>query len=181
MKKINVLISTFFGNGYISKIPGTFTSLSTLIILYILFEVLEFKNLNYILILYLLFEVLNFKNLNYILILYSIIFFYSFYAVMDSETEFENKDPRQIVIDEVLGQAMPLILIVYLSSQNLISISVEIYYLLSFIFFRFFDIVKPFPVSYFDKEHKNFFGIIMDDIMAGLYTMILIYLISLKF
>ena len=163
MKKINVIISTFFGNGYISKIPGTFTSFSTLIILYILFEVLQFK------------------NLNYILILYSITFFYSFYAVMDSETEFENKDPRQIVIDEVLGQAMPLILIVYLSSKNLINIPIEIYYFLSFILFRFFDIVKPFPVSYFDKQHKNFFGIIMDDIMAGLYTMLIIYLISLKF
>ena len=163
MKKINLLISTFFGNGYISKIPGTFTSLSTLIILYILFEILQFK------------------NLNYILILYSITFFYSFYAVMDSETEFESKDPRQIVIDEVLGQAMPLILIVYLSSKNLINIPVEIYYFLSFILFRFFDIVKPFPVSYFDKQHKNFFGIIMDDIMAGLYTMLIIYLISLKF
>ena len=100
---------------------------------------------------------------------------------MDSEMEFDNKDPRQIVIDEVLGQAMPLILIVYLSSENLINIPVEIYYLLSFILFRFFDIVKPFPVSYFDKQHKNFFGIIMDDIMAGLYTMLIIYLISLKF
>ena len=100
---------------------------------------------------------------------------------MDSETEFENKDPRQIVIDEVLGQAMPVILIVYLSSKNLINIPVEIYYLLSFILFRFFDIVKPFPVSYFDKQHKNFFGIIMDDIMAGLYTMLIIYLVSFKF
>ena len=163
MKKINILISTFFGNGYISKIPGTFTSLITVLILYVLFEILQFK------------------NLNYILILYSIIFFYSFYAVMDSETEFENKDPRQIVIDEVLGQTMPLILIAYLSSENLIDIPVEIYYLLSFILFRFFDIVKPFPVSYFDKKHKNFFGIIMDDIMAGLYTIMIIYLISLKF
>ena len=163
MKRINLLISTFFGNGYISKIPGTFTSLSTLIILYILFEVLQFN------------------NLNYILILYSIVFFYSFYAVMDSETEFDNKDPRQIVIDEVLGQAMPLIFIIYLSSKNLLNIPVEIYYLSSFILFRFFDIVKPFPVSYFDKQHKNFFGIIMDDIMAGLYTMLIIYLISFKF
>ena len=163
MKKINILISTFFGNGYVSKIPGTFTSLSTTILLYVLFEILQFK------------------NLNYILILYSIIFFYSFYAVMDSETEFENKDPRQIVIDEVLGQAMPLILIVYLSSKNLINIPVEIYYFLSFILFRFFDIVKPFPVSYFDKQHKNFFGIIMDDIMAGLYTILIIYFVSFKF
>ena len=163
MKKFNVLISTFFGNGYVSKLPGTFTSLSTLIILYILFEVF------------------NFRNLNYILILYSIIFFYSFYAVMDSETEFEIKDPKQIVIDEVLGQAMPLILIVYLSSHNLINSPVEIYYIIAFILFRFFDILKPFPVSYFDKNHKNFFGIIMDDIMAGLYTMLIIYLISFKF
>ena len=163
MKKINLLISTFFGNGYVSFIPGTLTSLSTLIILYVFFEVF------------------NFKNLNYILILYSIIFFYSFYAVMDSEMEFDNKDPRQIVIDEVLGQAMPLIFIVYLSSKNLINIPVEIYYFLSFILFRFFDIVKPFPVSYFDKRHKNFFGIIMDDIMAGLYTMLIIYLVSFKF
>ena len=163
MKRINLLISTFFGNGYISKIPGTFTSLSTLIILYILFEVLQFN------------------NLNYILILYSIVFFYSFYAVMDSETEFDNKDPRQIVIDEVLGQAMPLILLVYLSSKNLINIPVEIYYLSSFILFRFFDIVKPFPVSYFDKQHKNFFGIIMDDIMAGLFTILILYLVSFKF
>jgi phosphatidylglycerophosphatase A len=100
---------------------------------------------------------------------------------MDSETEFDNKDPRQIVIDEVLGQAMPLILLVYLSSKNLINIPIEIYYLLSFILFRFFDIVKPFPVSYFDKQHKNFFGIIMDDIVAGLYTMLIIYLVSFKF
>ena len=86
-----------------------------------------------------MFEILNFRNINYILILYSIIFFYSFYAVMDSETEFEIKDPKQIVIDEVLGQALPLIFIVYLSSNNLISSPVEIYYLISF-----FQIYNPF-------------------------------------
>ena len=108
-------------------------------------------------------------------------FFYSFYAVKDAESEFKNKDPRQIVIDEVLGQSMPLILVLYLNENNQINISIEIFYVLSFLFFRFFDILKPFPVSYFDKHHKNYFGIIMDDIMAGLYSMILIYLISLKF
>jgi len=163
MKKINVLISTFFGYGYLTKMPGTVASIVTTVFIYVAYEILDYT------------------SLKFSIVFFIILFFYSFYAVMDTETEFENKDPRQIVIDEVLGQAMPLILIVYLSSQNLISISVEIYYLLSFIFFRFFDIVKPFPVSYFDKEHKNFFGIIMDDIMAGLYTMILIYLVSLKF
>tara|TARA_B110001450_G_C17538718_1_gene447744 strand:- start:295 stop:786 length:492 start_codon:yes stop_codon:yes gene_type:complete len=163
MKKINVLISTFFGYGYLTKIPGTVTSFITTVFIYIAYEYLEYTDLKFSLIFFIL------------------LFFYSFYAVKDAESEFKNKDPSQIVIDEVLGQAMPLILILYLNQNYLISIQIEIYYVLSFIFFRFFDILKPFPVSYFDKNYKNYFGIIMDDIMAGLYSMLLIYLISLKF
>ena len=163
MKKINVLLSTFFGCGYLTKIPGTTSSAVTAIFIYIAYEVL------------------GYTYLKFSIIFFILLFFYSFYAVKDSETEFENKDPSQIVIDEVLGQSMPLILLLHLNQTSQISIPVEIYYILSFVFFRFFDILKPFPVSYFDKNHKNYFGIIMDDIMAGLYSMILIYLISLKF
>jgi len=163
MKKVNVLLSTFFGYGYLTKYPGTVTSAVTTIFIYIAYEVLDYTSFKFSIIFFIL------------------LFFYSFYAVKDSESEFENKDPRQIVIDEVLGQSMPLILILYLKQNNQITITIEIYYILSFIFFRFFDIIKPYPVSYFDKNHKNYFGIIMDDIMAGLYSMILIYLISLKF
>ena len=163
MKKINVLISTFFGCGYITKIPGTITSGVTVVFIYIAYEILAYTGLKFSMIFFIL------------------LFIYSFYAVKDSESEFKNKDPRQIVIDEVLGQSMPLILLLYLNQTNQINIAVEIYYILSFLFFRFFDILKPFPVSYFDQNYKNYFGIIMDDIMAGLYSMILIYLISLKF
>ena len=163
MKKINVLLSTFFNIGYFSKIPGTLTSSLTAIFFYVTYEII------------------GYSNLKFSIIFFFLLFFYSFYAVKDSESEFKNKDPRQIVIDEVLGQSMPLILLLYLNQTNQIILSVEIYYIFSFILFRFFDILKPFPVSYFDKKHKNYFGIIMDDIMAGLYTMILIYLISLKF
>ena len=163
MKKFNVMLSTFFGCGYISKIPGTVTSLVTTILIYILYEHL------------------GYNSIKFSIIFFSILLFYSFYAVKDSESEFKNKDPRQIVIDEVLGQAMPLILVLYLNQSNQLNIQIEIYYSLSLIFFRFFDILKPFPVSYFDKNFKNYFGIIMDDIMAGIYTMLFIYLISLKF
>ena len=163
MKKINVLLSTFFGYGYLTKIPGTVTSAVTTIFLYIAYEVL------------------GYTNLKFSIIFFILLFIYSFYAVRDAETEFETKDARQIVIDEVLGQSMPLILLLYLNQTNQISISIEIFYILSFIFFRFFDILKPFPVSYFDKNHKNYFGIIMDDIMAGLYSMILIYFISIYY
>ena len=163
MKKINVLLSTFFGSGYLTRIPGTVTSAVTTGFIYIAYEVL------------------GYTDLKFSMVFFILLFFYSFYAVKDSESEFKNKDPRQIVIDEVLGQSMPLILLLYLNQTNQISLSVEVYYILSFVFFRFFDILKPFPVSYFDKNQKNYFGIIMDDIMAGLYSMILLYIISLKF
>ena len=127
------------------------------------------------------YEYLEYTDLKFSIIFFLLLFFYSFYAVKDSESEFKNKDPRQIVIDEVLGQSMPLILLLHLNQNNQLSLQIELYYVLSFVFFRFFDIFKPFPVSYFDKNFKNYFGIIMDDIMAGLYSMLLIYLISLKF
>ena len=163
MKKINILFSTFFGYGYLTKIPGTVTSAVTVIFIYIAYEIL------------------GYTELKFSIIFFIIIFIYSFYAVKDAENEFKNKDPRQIVIDEVLGQSMPLIFLLYLKQNNQLNLSIEFYYILSFIFFRFFDILKPFPVSYFDKHHKNYYGIIMDDIMAGLYTMILIYLLSFIF
>ncbi len=163
MKKINILVSTFFGCGYLTKIPGTITSIVTTILIYLAYEYL------------------GFTELKFSIIFFILLFLYSFYAVKNSESEFKNKDPRQIVIDEVLGQSMPLIMLLYLSQNNQLDMQIEIYYVLSLLFFRFFDILKPFPVSYFDKNFKNYFGIIMDDIMAGIYSMFLIYLISLKF
>jgi phosphatidylglycerophosphatase A len=163
MKKINILVSTLFGCGYLTKIPGTITSIVTTILIYIAYEYL------------------GFTELKFSIIFFILLFLYSFYAVKNSESEFKNKDPIQIVIDEVLGQSMPLILVLYLNQNNQLNIQIEIYYVLSLLFFRFFDILKPFPVSYFDKNFKNYFGIIMDDIMAGIYSMFLIYLISLKF
>ena len=140
MKKINVLISAFFGYGYLTKIPGTITSLVTTVFIYIAYEYL------------------GYTDLKFSIIFFTLLFFYSFYAVKDAESEFKNKDPRQIVIDEVLGQAMPLIFILYLSQNNQLSLQIEVYYVLSFIFFRFFDILKPFPVSYFDKNLINLKG-----------------------
>jgi phosphatidylglycerophosphatase A len=105
MKKINVLISTFFGYGYLTKIPGTVTSLVTAIFIYIAYEHL------------------GYTDLKFSIIFFTLLFFYSFYAVKDAESEFKNKDPRQIVIDEVLGQAMPLILVLHLSQNNQLSLT----------------------------------------------------------
>ena len=104
MKKINVLLSTFFGYGYLTKIPGTVASAVTAVFIYIAYEIL------------------GYTDFKFSIIFFILLFFYSFYAVKDSESEFKNKDPRQIVIDEVLGQSMPLILLLYLNQNNQISI-----------------------------------------------------------
>jgi phosphatidylglycerophosphatase A len=153
IKTFNSLFVTMFGLGKIKFIPGTFGSLTTTFILYYLFHKLNISS-------------------NIILIGLIIIFIYSFYAVSSHIENSENKDPGEIIIDELLGQSIPIYL--YEISHGIVKESDEaiIYYALFFILFRYFDIMKPFPVSFFDKNFKNSFGVIMDDICAGFYVVL---------
>ena len=142
-----------FGLGKIKFIPGTIGSLATIVILYYLFHIINISP-------------------NIILIGLIIIFIYSFYAVSNHIENSKNKDPGEIIIDEFLGQSIPIYL--YEISHGVTKNDDEaiIYYLLFFILFRYFDIMKPFPVSFFDKNFKNSFGVIMDDICAGFYVVL---------
>ena len=142
-----------FGLGKIRFIPGTFGSLATVIILFYLFHTLNLSS-------------------NIILIGWIIIFIYSFYAVSTHTKNSKNKDPREIIIDEFLGQSIPIYLYEISHGTNKESNEAIVYYALFFILFRYFDIMKPFPVNYFDKNFKNSFGVIMDDICAGLYVVL---------
>ena len=88
-----------------------------------------------------------------------------------------EKDHKSIVIDELVGIWIALVPSLYLSTQT----SRTSYAVLALIFFRLFDILKPFPISYFDKNFKNGLGIVLDDLIAGIMAtfpaMALIYLI----
>jgi phosphatidylglycerophosphatase A len=88
-----------------------------------------------------------------------------------------EKDHKSIVIDELVGIWIALVPALYLSTQT----SRTYYAVLALIFFRLFDILKPYPVSYFDKNFKNGLGIVLDDLIAGIMAifpaMALIYLI----
>jgi phosphatidylglycerophosphatase A len=141
------------GLGKIKFIPGTFGSLATIIILYNLFHIMNISP-------------------NIILITLIIIFIYSFYAVSSHIENSENKDPSEIIIDEFLGQSIPIYLYEISHGMKKDSNEAIIYYILFFILFRYFDIMKPFPVSFFDKNFKNSFGVIMDDICAGFYVVL---------
>jgi phosphatidylglycerophosphatase A len=142
-----------FGLGKIKFIPGTLGSLATLIILFYLFHIINIPS-------------------NIVLIGLIIIFAYSFYAVSDHIKDNDNKDPGEIIIDEFLGQSIPIYLYEISHSTTKETSEALIYYGIFFILFRYFDIMKPFPVSFFDKNFKNSFGVIMDDICAGLYVVL---------
>ena len=99
-------------------------------------------------------------------------FIYSFYAVSTHTKDNKDKDPGEIIIDEFLGQSIPIYLYEISHGTTKEADEAIIYYSLFFMLFRYFDIMKPFPVSFFDKNFKNSFGVIMDDICAGLYVVL---------
>jgi len=153
IKTFNSLFVTMLGLGKIKFIPGTFGSLATTIILYILFHVLNISS-------------------NFILIGLVIIFIYSFPAVTSYIKDNENKDPGEIIIDELIGQSIPIFAYEISHGTEKSPDEALIFYSICFVLFRFFDIIKPFPVSFFDKNFKNSFGVIMDDVCAGLYVIL---------
>ena len=106
----------------------------------------------------------------------------SFFAINFFIEKIENKDPKEVVIDEFIGQAIPITLYEISHEGSKEINTVLVLYMIMFILFRFFDILKPFPVSFFDKRIKNGFGVVMDDVCAGLYVvlMFIIYMVITK-
>ena len=146
-----------FGIGKIKKIPGSVASLATTLFLFFLFHILNISP-------------------NIVLVSVIIIFFISLYAVNIFIKDLENKDPKEVVIDEFIGQSIPLCL--YEVAHNVPKETSEIlkFYFIMFILFRIFDITKPFPVNYYEKNFKNSLGVIMDDVCAGLYVVLILVL-----
>jgi len=157
LNKINFLFVTLFGIGKIKKIPGSFASLATILFLFFLFHILNI-------------------SINIVLCSIIIIFFISLYAVNIFIKDLTNKDPKEVVIDEFIGQSIPICLYEVAHGMPKDSDQVLKFYFIMFILFRIFDIAKPFPVNYYDKNFKNSFGVIMDDVCAGLYVVAVLVL-----
>ena len=164
--KFNSLFVTLFGIGRISKIPGSIASLVTIIFLFFIFQILDLAP-------------------DLVLICLIVIFFVSLYSINQFIKNKENKDPKEIVIDEFIGQSIPCLWICYklkvygmlgtVASPPLLQSIIP--FLIAFVSFRFFDILKPFPINMIDKKIKNGFGVVFDDVVAGVFAAIITHLL----
>ncbi len=157
IKKINFLFVTLFGIGKIRKIPGSIASLATILFLFFLFHIVNIDP-------------------NIVLISLIIIFFISLYSVNIFIKDLDDKDPKEIVIDEFIGQSIPICLYEIAHDTTKETNEILTFYFIMFVLFRIFDIAKPYPVNYYDKNFKNSFGVIMDDVCAGLYVVAVLVL-----
>lgn len=94
-------------------------------------------------------------------------FFFSCWVSGHGEVVFEEKDSGKIVIDEVIGYFITMTA-VPLSWKSVLA---------GFLLFRFFDITKIPPARFFDRRMKNGYGVVLDDVVAGIYSCIALHLL----
>ena len=154
IKLTNLFVSLFY-SGYIKSIPsGTF---GTFISILILFPLIEFKII----------------SLELFILGFIIIFLLSLYFIKKFSSYTQSHDSKKIVIEEFLG--IYLILIFYDQIQ-IINTYITVFFI--FILFRFFDILKIYPANIIDKNLNNALGVILDDLVAASYTIIILYIIN---
>ena len=149
----NLFVSLFY-SGYFRKWPGTFASLVSILILYPIIE-------------------LNIFSKNIFIYIFIFIFIISIYFINKFSNFTKTHDSGIIVIDEFLG-----IYLIFIFYEYIYFINSYITLLLIFLLFRFFDITKIFPANIIDKKMKNSFGVLLDDIVASIYTIIILYLLN---
>jgi phosphatidylglycerophosphatase A len=95
--------------------------------------------------------------------------FLSVWISENAEIFFGKKDDQRIVIDEIVG---------FLITMLWVPKTIH-FILIGFFLFRFFDILKPFPIRRLEKRLKGGYGVVLDDVMAGVYSSIVLHLIYL--
>ena len=152
MNKIISIFTTLFGIGYSPIAPGTIGSIFSIVFLYFL---------------------IKFVSYSFLVIIFIIIFFTSLKLIEKYSNLLKSHDSSTIVIDEFLGIFLIILFYDYLKFTNDF-----IMFLLILLLFRFFDVLKVFPINWVDKNIKNSFGVVLDDLLAGVYSIIILYSIN---
>jgi phosphatidylglycerophosphatase A len=156
IKKLNILIITMMGIGNSKYAPGTVASFVTCLIYIFLYNIQI--------------------NIIFLILTVILIFIFSVYSIDNLKNYFSKTDAQEIVVDEFIGQSIPIITIYNFIEKNNLSHFMT-YTFVCFVLFRIFDILKPYPINIIDKKMKNGFGVILDDIVAGIYSVIMLLVI----
>jgi phosphatidylglycerophosphatase A len=151
------LIATWFGSGLLPSAPGTWGSLAALPPAWL---------------------IVTWGGWSVLLLAILAVFALGVWSANIYEAESGKKDPKEVVVDEVAGQWLTLLpaAIWIPELPGLLMASVP-----AFLLFRIFDIWKPWPVSSVEKRYRRGFGIMIDDIVAGLYAILVVILGVLVF
>ena len=152
MNKISEIYSTFFYVGYSKYAPGTIGSIISIILIYILNNLLSHF---------------------YFITLFFILLIISLKLIDVFSSNIEKYDAKEIIIDEFLG-----IYLIFIFWEFYNNINHYINLLIILFLFRFFDIFKIYPANLVDKKMKNSLGVMLDDFIASIYTIIIIYIIN---
>ena len=148
-----IFVSIFFV-GYIKFASGTWGSLAAILILY---PIIKYTML----------------SLEVLIIIFIILFFISNLFINFFSNFTNSNDSKHIVIDELLGIFIILIFYDFIFIYNDFITLISIFFI-----FRLFDIIKIFPANYIDKNLKNGYGVIIDDIVAGIYTIFTLMILN---
>ena len=116
-------------------------------------------------------------NILFLILGVSTVFIFSVYSIDRFKNSFSEVDAKEIVIDEFVGQSIPILSIYSFILKNDVG-SFIFFVCISFILFRFFDIIKPYPINKIDKNIKNGFGVMLDDVIAGIYSSVILLIIG---
>ena len=149
------IIATWFGSGLLPIAPGTWGSLAAFPFAY----------------------VISVYSGPYVLIIGTVaLFFIGVQASNNIEKSDRKKDPGFIVVDEVVGQWIALLPLSFLYNYLGPDLSYWVFApmaAVAFLAFRIYDIWKPWPISYVDKNVPGGLGIMLDDVVAGIYALII--------
>lgn len=156
-EKLALIIATYFGLGLSPKAPGTVGSIGTIPLAFVL---------------------AYFFGIYGIIVAAIPIAIVGIYATDVLIREQEEKDPGKVVVDEVVGQLLAFVFVADALKGNLNDWWL---YLVGLAAFRFFDICKMGPVKWFDSKVKNAFGVMMDDVCAGLMGGAVVWVVKTYF
>ena len=144
--KLSTLIATVFYSGHLRPAPGTWGSLAALPLAWL---------------------VAQWAGAFGLIFVGTICFFVGLWSVIEETSGKENHDPSEIVVDELVGQWIALLPVIWgANAMQVPLLALWPGWIAAFVLFRVFDIAKPGPVGWADRRNDAL-GVMLDDVIAG--------------